>query len=827
MTHSVLQRWVGRIKRSLQAIRDRRPCRSREGRRRGDSARLAMMIASLAIGALTVTAGSLTAAVVALQNGVILEGDLGYIPSIAENPMVTNVPAGAVEVNQIVLVNDGLRRTYVSNLQVDSLGESDPAGSERIRIRQNVANGNRQIGAVTAIRGVSPFNQYGRRIYSILTARGPLDIPQGITEITPTYLRVQGLHGRPAIRWDCREATSSLPRETLSQIVRRQATLSGPDARMAIVRLLFQAERYRDAQLELEQAMIEFPELEELNALLVELRQYTATRLVDEIERRQAAGQHQRVRMLLSQFPEQGVAQETLFRVSELAREYQQADASRQQVLDDLANLIAGIKDPAVRGEVEAVQSEIDGALSESTISRLADYERLRSDEKIDAESRLALLVSGWVVGAGSASQNLIEALSLVRVRKLVHRYLQANTEAERTEILRQMDREEGGTPQRLVEIVRQLRPPISTSQDPNLPNGYFRINVAGVRGETIQYEVQLPPEYDPYRKYPAVLTLHGRNQTPSAQIDWWAGSYRADVKQRAGQAGRHGYIVIAPQWSRAGQRNYEYSGREHAAVLTCLRDAQRRFSVDSDRVFLSGHSMGGDAAWDIGVAHPDLWAGIIPIVAVGDYGPNAPKYIAQYWPNVEYAPLYFVMGELDGKKLEMNRREFDRYLTKPRMDVMITEFIGRGHEHFYDEIHRLFAWMKLHRRSFERQEYSCVSMRSVDSFFFHLELSELPLTSVVNPYDWPNPKAKPSEHQFRKGANGMLLVKTGAAQAKLWFTPETADLRDRVMINVNGQPRAYEVLPDNQTILEDVRTRCDREHPFWAELELPTRKRR
>ena len=45
------------------------------------------------------------------------------------------------------------------------------------------------------------------------------------------------------------------------------------------------------------------------------------------------------------------------------------------------------------------------------------------------------------------------------------------------------------------------------------------------------------------------------------------------------------------------------------------LRDAMRRFSIDSDRVFLSGHSIGGDAAWDIGLAHPDLWAGVIPIV--------------------------------------------------------------------------------------------------------------------------------------------------------------------------------------------------------------------
>ena len=54
------------------------------------------------------------------------------------------------------------------------------------------------------------------------------------------------------------------------------------------------------------------------------------------------------------------------------------------------------------------------------------------------------------------------------------------------------------------------------------------------------------------------------------------------------------------------------------------LRDACKRFSIDIDRVFLSGHSMGGDAAWDIGLAHPDLWAGVIPIVAAADKYVNA-----------------------------------------------------------------------------------------------------------------------------------------------------------------------------------------------------------
>ena len=180
-----------------------------------------------------------------------------------------------MDVRQIVLLDDGLRRTYLSWLQVqeDSLRESDPKGFERVRVRQNVASGNRQIGSVSTVLGVGPFDQWGRRTFSILTPRGPVDIVQGITEITPVYTKVEGLSGTPAIRWDCRVATSSIPRETLSQVLRLQGVEQEADARMQVVRLLFAAERYNDARVELEEAMQEYPELASLKELLVELRQ--------------------------------------------------------------------------------------------------------------------------------------------------------------------------------------------------------------------------------------------------------------------------------------------------------------------------------------------------------------------------------------------------------------------------------------------------------------------------------------------------------------------------------------------------------------------------
>ena len=73
--------------------------------------------------------------------------------------------------------------------------------------------------------------------------------------------------------------------------------------------------------------------------------------------------------------------------------------------------------------------------------------------------------------------------------------------------------------------------------------------------------------------------------------------------------------------------------------MLNSLRDACRRFSVDSDRVFISGHSMGGDAAWDLGTAHPDLWAGMIPIAHATTTMGNPAAALNAWDPSTFYTP--------------------------------------------------------------------------------------------------------------------------------------------------------------------------------------------
>lgn len=760
-------------------------------------------------------AASAPADIVTLKNGMQFEGSVGKIGSLGGDPLNPQGTAGQVKVRQIVFVDDQLRRTFFSQIQVQSVAPSQ-LNLEKIRIDQRVAKGTRRVAAVGPIVRVTPFDEWGRRIFTMNTGQGPIDIIQGITEVTPIYTRVEGLAARSAYSWDMRIATSSIPRDSLSAVLLSAIDPQDADQRLRLVRLYIQAERYSDARAELQSVIADFPDLADLKRQVTALYQIGAKRMIQEIELRTKVGQHLLAQSMLEQFPAEGVAGELLLQVRELQEDDQKWRAQIARTLAALEAHAAEIKDTRVREDVEPMLGEIRAELNLTTLDRLADYLRLASDPAMTAEQKIALAISGWLLGSGAGDKNVAVAVSLFRVRQLVQRYLTSPQQAERERILQDLASLEGSSPSYLAKLLAHMKPPFETESAADGPPGFYQLAVSGLAGEPdIEYLVQLPPEYDPYRRYPCVVTLNGAGTTPAQQIDWWAGAFHESAQLRLGQAARHGYVVVAPHWSRPHQASYEYSAREHAAVLYALRDACRRFAIDTDRVFLSGHSMGGDAVWDIGLAHPDLWAGVIPIVATAD------KYVSRYWENGRSLPMYFVAGEMDGDRMNRNSMDLDRYLNKHTYDVVVVVFQGRGHEHFVDEIQRLFTWMELHRRQFFPKEFDCVSLRPWDNYFWWAELESLPSRSTVLPVNWPpDSGVRPARTEGRILENSRVSLRTGAERAAVWLSPEMVDFSQRVVVTVNGRSVGQRIEPRADVLLEDVRTRGDRQHPFWARVD-------
>jgi pimeloyl-ACP methyl ester carboxylesterase len=777
-------------------------------------------VAICALAALLVGTWPAAAQTLLLKDGRKLEGRYNQLGSIAENPLSPKTTAGEVPITPLIVVDDGLRRTFIHSNQVKQVLDDKAGKDVRINIWQPIAQHGGAVGRIGKLTKVTPFDEYGRRIVEMNSTEGQLAIVQGITQITPLYTKVEGLSGgaRPIV-WDMRIATSSIPRDVLSKVLSSSVKPTDLEGRLQLVRLYIASERYRDAGVELEAVLKDFPERKDLEQDVKQLRQLGAKLILKEIQLRAGAGQHQLARNLLSQFPSEGVTGETLQQVRELLDKYADDDTRRKNVLDQLNEQVAKIADENGRRLAESFVKEISAEANEDAIARLASFERLVDDVALKPEQKVGLAISGWLVGANQATDNFQAAVSLANARDKLLVYLREPLAQNRGKMASDLHDMEGASVERIAQMLKLMKPPLAPPKESERGPRMYDLGVTGLPGESdARYVVQLPPEYDPLRHYPTIVTLADAGVKPEQMIDFWAGpANKEKSNDRMGQATRHGYIVVAVDWQQPLQIACEYSAREHHAVLGALRDACRRFSVDTDRVYLAGHGIGGDTAWDIAIAHPDVWAGVIPIVAVAD------KFVGRYAKNAPYVPWYLVAGELDGDKMSRSSRELDRYFSSvPITDITVVEYLGRGYEPFGDEIQRLFDWMGRRERIIPKK-IDCVSMRPWDNFFWWLEADGLPPKSMVSPGSWPPPRtARPAQIQGQRLEINKVVVNFQASKITVWLSPDLVDFKEPLVVEVNNRqisPRDRFVRPDLTVLLEDVRTRADRQHPFWAKL--------
>jgi pimeloyl-ACP methyl ester carboxylesterase len=761
---------------------------------------------------------------ISLRSGLSIRGSVVEVASLNQNPFAAGA-AGEVQVRPIWMIDDGLRRTYVYKLGM--VADVNPVAdlSQKVELWQPAPLGGKTVAGLGPILAISPFNDYGRRMVSVRGPEGsPLSIIQGITELNPRYAKIEGLKSTPSYLWDMRVATDSIPTEQLRQIFRRRIDQQNYDKRLEIVRFYIECQRFAEARDELERLIIDFPDDPRLATQLQALVERQGTQLLDEAKLRREAGQYKLAMDILKNFPLAEVARVTRIEVQDSIDSIEGRLSEGRKLLAQLRGQIDKIVDGAGKTALLGLVDEMDRSLSLDTLNRLSDYSRLGGVDNIPVDNRIALAIGGWLMGPGSGLQNLAVATSLIEVRSLVSEYLGTQDEPTRKAILEKLRGIEGADAIYVSKILPLIVPPLSLPEEAKDDKvaGMYRMDEQVDGRAKGRYVIQLPPEYDPMRSYPCIVALHPLDGTAEGQIDYWAGVSSADGSIRMGQGARHGFVLVAPYWTRTGQRGYESTPREHAEVLSAIRDAMRRVSIDSDRVFLTGLGAGGSAAWDIAVSHPDIWAGLISISGE----PN--NYLRHYSLNAAYLPMYLLFGELAGAPAPLIKHGdvLDDYMA-PGFRAMVVMYRGRGSEHFYEEIHRLFDWMRLatHKRGDPPQKIETASMRLGDQFFWWLEMPNLKENVVIDPILWDQAeRLRAAKVSASVGEGNQIRISQGPTEQYLiHLSPQMGVEMDQT-ITIRYRTRRVDFDFDGSVdgMLEDARTRADRKRPYWASVLVP-----
>ncbi len=173
-------------------------------------------------------------------------------------------------------------------------------------------------------------------------------------------------------------------------------------------------------------------------------------------------------------------------------------------------------------------------------------------------------------------------------------------------------------------------------------------------------YALYLPKDFNPARKYPLVISLHGAwsNHRLNLKRVFGRGNLPGETDAEATRyfpAFRDVGFIVASPYARG---TMGYQGIAEKDVYDVLADVQKRFPIDPDRVYLTGLSMGGGGTLWLGLTRPDIWAAIAPVC------PAAPPGTEDLAPNALDLPVHLFHGDQDpAVPVEVSRKWQKRLL--------------------------------------------------------------------------------------------------------------------------------------------------------------------
>ncbi len=200
-------------------------------------------------------------------------------------------------------------------------------------------------------------------------------------------------------------------------------------------------------------------------------------------------------------------------------------------------------------------------------------------------------------------------------------------------------------------------------------PRVQHRSYVFPETGESIPYAVFVPASLNPNQAAPLIVSLHGLGRTH----DWLMG-YHGFLDH----AEANGYIVVTPLgYIRRGwygsrlTEDPQDAQRSEQDVMNVLQLIRDEFSIDSNRIYLWGHSMGGAGTYHIAAKYPEIFAGL---------GVAAPAPEAN-------APMDDILARIKGLPIFVLQGDQDDAVPVERTRAWVAKMQALGMQHVYVEI--------------------------------------------------------------------------------------------------------------------------------------------
>ncbi len=206
--------------------------------------------------------------------------------------------------------------------------------------------------------------------------------------------------------------------------------------------------------------------------------------------------------------------------------------------------------------------------------------------------------------------------------------------------------------------------------------------------GHTTTLYVQLPPNYDPAKSYPFMLAHGGGPMGTKTQADRtakWVLSIWSEPASKAGWIVAAVVDTVSVSRSRQPPRHRVLNGAHARAILDAII---ARYHVDPNRIHATGVWLGADYSLAHAAAHPDWFAGVVPVSTEGE----SREYVLR---NINQVGVY-VLGGVRGRSVRAldGPRKLAEILTAFGYRHVYDEHKDRGHESFKERYPDVLDWL-------------------------------------------------------------------------------------------------------------------------------------
>jgi predicted peptidase len=206
---------------------------------------------------------------------------------------------------------------------------------------------------------------------------------------------------------------------------------------------------------------------------------------------------------------------------------------------------------------------------------------------------------------------------------------------------------------------------------------------------ESMQYLLFLPSEYaKPSQKWPLLLFLHGAGECGD---DLQLVKVHGPPKLVEERPQDFPFVVVSPQATKVEQPLVD---RWQPRLLVELVDhIAGKYAVDTDRLYVTGLSMGGYGTIRLTAHYPDKFAAAAPICGGG---------WSNYGKNLAPVPMWFFHGDADAAVPLENAINVVRAMRKAGGKPELTVYSGVEHDSWTQTYNspEVYKWLLQHKLS-------------------------------------------------------------------------------------------------------------------------------